>query len=1251
MPNKKYISINGDADGLQERSLKADVGEFAYVDRGKIADTYDVDILVAPFDTAALKIGSHRFKAASWAGVTNPPAKLSPNGHFAVLVADGITKTITYIADTTETDGCLVTRAAELVVIDAVVETWNYFVSVTETENNGAIAVPSGYDKGRALDTSRKAAPAAYVQQYASLNRGTRSGQINFNSSLSPGNTHVTFDTTSIAAPPTNQNTGTLRNDVAGCVVFQYWYPDNSPSLYFRERSAAKIWSSWEQATEGNLVADGKVYVASYAKRGIGIGRQLVPVYSAAQADQRFRVIGGYGINVVDTPSGAIVSWSGSSSAIGADAPLNYNPSTNRISLDSAKISQWDTAYNYGPHVGLYAPLERALTVSGTTGRVTVAGGTQSLAANRSWSVDLSAIHAGLSAGSSTQVAAPVVDAYGRVTSMSSVAIAFPVTSVNGKTGAVALSTTDVPEGTNLYWTTSRGDALYVRLSGAYANPTFITSLDYSKITNVPDYGGMYVPIVRTLSFLGAAGQIAITGGSQSLVSNRTWTVGLETVHTGLSAGSSTQVAAPVVDAYGRVTSMSSVAIAFPVTSVNGKTGAVALSTTDVPEGTNLYWTPSRGDARYVQLSGAYANPTFITSLDYSKITNTPDFAGLYVPIVRNLTVSGTAGRVAVAGGTQSLASSRTWTVDLATVHTGLSGGSTITTPALTVDAYGRVTAMTYSTILFPVTSVNGQTGAVALNTDNIAEGVTNLYWTTARGDARYSQLGHTHTWAQISGVPAFLLQAYTTIQADTLPVSQRSNLNFSPEFSISDSSANNRTTVGIAAVPYAKVTGVPAFLLTETDPTVPSYVKAITESNIADWSSKVGGSGTVNYVAKFTSGGVVGNSSIYDNGNVGIGTNDPGSYKLRVNGAIYADGDAAGVALWMVSGRAIRATGTLNIDAGASSPIYFRSGGGASYLMELNANGKLRFNTYYSATAWTGTPVALLATDNGGNVLTLSTLLYADRIHGHVIGDTTGLQAALDAKATIGHGHTIPDVSGLQAALDGKTPWGHGHIIGDVSGLQPALDNRPTWDAIYTRTQLNTSGGGGQVHWNNLIGVPGLAYAGHGHTIPDVSGLQAALDGKTPWGHGHIIGDVSGLQPALDNRPTWGDIYTRSQSDSRYLQSESDPFGYSAHWFSIAGRNLTLGLQTRNLGQGYASVTLPVSYQYDIATQQLLNGSHLVRLNRDDGFYVDRTITETDPKGVSSTFGSYGSGNLSITIVLRDGTQITCNIPFSGGS
>ena len=48
-----------------------------------------------------------------------------------------------------------------------------------------------------------------------------------------------------------------------------------------------------------------------------------------------------------------------------------------------------------------------------------------------------------------------------------------------------------------------------------------------------------------------------------------------------------------------------------------------------------------------------------------------------------------------------------------------------------------------------------------------------------------------------------------------------------------------------------------------------------------------IGGSGTTNYVSKFTASGVLGNSSIFDNGtNVGIGNTNT-SYTLDVTGSL----------------------------------------------------------------------------------------------------------------------------------------------------------------------------------------------------------------------------------------------------------------------------------------------------------------------------------------------------------------------------
>jgi hypothetical protein len=57
--------------------------------------------------------------------------------------------------------------------------------------------------------------------------------------------------------------------------------------------------------------------------------------------------------------------------------------------------------------------------------------------------------------------------------------------------------------------------------------------------------------------------------------------------------------------------------------------------------------------------------------------------------------------------------------------------------------------------------------------------------------------------------------------------------------------------------------------------------------NSAATWNAKIGGSGTTNYLPKFTGGSTLGNSQIFDNGtNVGIGTTSP-SGKLEVNGGL----------------------------------------------------------------------------------------------------------------------------------------------------------------------------------------------------------------------------------------------------------------------------------------------------------------------------------------------------------------------------
>ena len=121
------------------------------------------------------------------------------------------------------------------------------------------------------------------------------------------------------------------------------------------------------------------------------------------------------------------------------------------------------------------------------------------------------------------------------------------------------------------------------------------------------------------------------------------------------------------------------------VTSVNSLTGAVVLNTDNINEGNNnLYYTDQRFDNKFSSKS----------TTDLSEGTN--------------LYYTDTRARLAIsAGGDLSYNSS--------------TGVISYTTPPVSNA----------------VNSVNTQTGTVVLDTDDIAEGTTNLYYTDARVDAR----------------------------------------------------------------------------------------------------------------------------------------------------------------------------------------------------------------------------------------------------------------------------------------------------------------------------------------------------------------------------------------------------------------------------------------------------------------------------------------------------------------------------------
>jgi hypothetical protein len=142
--------------------------------------------------------------------------------------------------------------------------------------------------------------------------------------------------------------------------------------------------------------------------------------------------------------------------------------------------------------------------------------------------------------------------------------------------------------------------------SGLVDEPTNVvntTGTGYTVATLVANVDGNLNGTANAANILSTARTIAASGDAAWSVSfdgSANVTSALTLANTGVTAttyGTSTAVPTIAVDSKGRITSASNTNITFPVTTVNGFAGTVVLTTSDVAEGTNQYFTTARAQA------------------------------------------------------------------------------------------------------------------------------------------------------------------------------------------------------------------------------------------------------------------------------------------------------------------------------------------------------------------------------------------------------------------------------------------------------------------------------------------------------------------------------------------------------------------------------------------------------------------------------------------------------------------------------
>jgi hypothetical protein len=344
--------------------------------------------------------------------------------------------------------------------------------------------------------------------------------------------------------------------------------------------------------------------------------------------------------------------------------------------------------------------------------------------------------------------------------------------------------------------------------------------------------------------------------------------------------------------------------------------------------------------------------------------------------------------------------------------------------------------------------TASGNTGSALLRTLTLTAG-----WTGSLSVSR----GGTGTTTLTGVLIGNGTSAVTAITGTADQLLRRNSANTAYEFFTPNYLGNPMTTLG--DIIYGNAAGAPLRLGANATSTN-KFLRSL-NGGTPSWEEVTGfltGSGTINYVAKWTpSGTALGNSQIFDNGvGVGVGTASPNT-KLHTTGSLTIDD-----VLYLQRGSGSLYLPVMNFWNGTGSPLAGTKGdilaigntGGdaiafvtnAAEVARLFSSGQLRLKNYTSTSSFTGLTVGYLGFTSTGTITT-------NAVPGGVSGTQNYLAKFDSTGLAVVNSRFVDD--GTNFLLNGASSYVTGfNLIGDI-----AIQNTSAAALVMRRNAIPASG------------------------------------------------------------------------------------------------------------------------------------------------------------------------------------------------